>query len=156
MRTRLFLPAAIVIAVLLLSACSSSEDHDGMDGMGADGSNSMDMDSDGGGSTTTINIPDGADFNTADVTFAQDMIPHHAQAVAMADMALDTSTNDDVLQLAEQIRAAQSPEIEQMTTWLTDWDQSVPDAESGMGGSSGMSYHNPTFCRGADSSASQP
>ncbi len=110
-----------------------------MAGMGSNGSGSMDMDSDAGDSTTTIDVPEGAEFNAADVAFAQRMIPHHAQAVVMAEMALDTSTNDDVLELAEQIRAAQSPEIEQMTTWLTDWDQSVPDAEADMGGSGGMS-----------------
>ena len=39
------------------------------------------------------------------------------------------ATNPDVTALAEQIKAAQSPEIEQMTTWLTDWDQAVPDPD---------------------------
>lgn len=133
MRSRLLIPAAVVVAGLFLGACSS--DHDGMDGMNADGSGSMDMgpmDSSGSGSTTTLNIPEGADFNAIDVSFAQGMIPHHGQAVQMADMALATSTNPEIKALAEQIKAAQSPEIEQMTTWLNDWGQTVPDPNAMM------------------------
>jgi uncharacterized protein (DUF305 family) len=131
-RTRHVLPAVIAAAGLLLGACSSSDDHDGMeatdtsmDGMGA-------MGTDAPGSTTTIDVPDGAEFNATDVYFAQGMIPHHAQAIQMADMALEISTNPDVTALAEQIKAAQSPEIDQMTTWLTDWGQTVPDPDAPM------------------------
>lgn len=134
MRTRLLIPAAVVVAGLFLGACSSSSDHEGMDGMNTNESGTMDMgpmDS-SGGSTTTVNIPEDADFNATDVAFAQGMIPHHGQAVQMADMALATSTNPKIQALAEQIKAAQSPEIEQMTTWLTDWDQSVPDPNAMM------------------------
>jgi uncharacterized protein (DUF305 family) len=83
-------------------------------------------------SSTTLDVPDGAEFNAADVRFAQGMIPHHGQAVLMADMALSTSTNPDVKALAEQIKAAQSPEIKRMSTWLSDWDQTVPAADAGM------------------------
>jgi uncharacterized protein (DUF305 family) len=90
------------------------------------------MNAEGTGSTTTVNVPDGAAFNATDVGFAQGMIPHHGQAVVMADMALATSTNPEVTALAEQIKAAQSPEIEQMTTWLTGWDQKVPAPDAGM------------------------
>lgn len=86
----------------------------------------------GSGSTTMLSIPAGAAFNATDVAFAQGMIPHHGQAVQMADMALDVSTNAEVRALAEQIKAAQSPEIEQMSTWLTDWDQEVPDPNAMM------------------------
>lgn len=143
MRTRLVVPAAIAAVGLFLGACSSSDDHDGMN---ASTDSSMDMGSagtnDGGGSTTTLAIPDGAAFNATDVYFAQGMIPHHGQAVQMADMALEISTNPDVTTLAEQIKAAQSPEIEQMTTWLTDWDQTVPDPDAvmddNMDGAGGM------------------
>lgn len=143
MRTRLVVPAAIVAAGLFLGACSSSGDHDGMN---ASTDSSMDMgsmDASGGeGSTTALDIPAGAEFNVTDVYFAQGMIPHHGQAVQMADMALETSTNPDVTALAEQIKAAQSPEIEQMTTWLTDWDQTVPDPhavmDDNMDGAGGM------------------
>lgn len=132
MRTRLLIPAAVVVAGLFLGACSSSSDHDGMDMNGSDSTMDMGSMDSSGSSTTTLNIPEGADFNATDVAFAQGMIPHHGQAVQMADMALATSTNPDIKALAEQIKAAQSPEIEQMTAWLTDWDQTVPDPNAMM------------------------
>jgi len=131
-RTRLLIPAAVVVAGLFLGACSSSSDHDGMDMNGSDSTMDMGSMDSSGSSTTTLNIPEGADFNATDVAFAQGMIPHHGQAVQMADMALATSTNPDIKALAEQIKAAQSPEIEQMTAWLTDWDQTVPDPNAMM------------------------
>lgn len=75
--------------------------------------------------------------NQADVAFATDMIPHHAQAVQMADMAATKATNSQVKALAADIKQAQDPEIKQMTGWLTGWDQPVPSTDmSGMGSSS--------------------
>jgi uncharacterized protein (DUF305 family) len=69
-------------------------------------------------------------FNQADVDFAQDMIPHHQQALIMSDMALQAASTDELRALAQRIKDAQSPEIEQMTGWLDDWGQVVPDLEA--------------------------
>lgn len=58
-----------------------------------------------------------------DVMFAQMMIPHHEQAVVMSDIILaKPDLNPDIRSLAEQIKAAQQPEIETMTGWLNEWD----------------------------------
>src|ERR1700754_548275 len=58
----------------------------------------------------------------ADVMFAQHMIPHHQQAIEMSDMLLGKQGIDPrVVQLANQIKAAQGPEIQQMQDWLTQW-----------------------------------
>lgn len=65
-------------------------------------------------------------FNSADVAFATAMIPHHAQALQMALLAQDRPLPPEVRALVDQIQAAQTPEVETMTTWLTDWDQQVP------------------------------
>lgn len=55
------------------------------------------------------------------------MIPHHAQAVEMSDIVLAKDGVDpEVAQLAEEIKAAQAPEIETMTGWLEDWEEEVP------------------------------
>ncbi len=64
-------------------------------------------------------------FNTADVAFAQGMVPHHQQAVEMANMALDPTVgaSDQVRKLATGIKGAQDPEIKMMTGWLTTWGQ---------------------------------
>ena len=57
----------------------------------------------------------------ADIAFAQLMIPHHQQAIEMADLAAAHATSPEVKALATQIKAAQDPEIQTMTQWLTDW-----------------------------------
>lgn len=74
-----------------------------------------------------------AEFNDADVTFAQGMIPHHEQAIEMADIALDPTVgaSAEVQALAEAIQAAQDPEIELMSGWLTAWGQPVQMDTSG-------------------------
>ena len=61
--------------------------------------------------------------NKADVAFMMGMIPHHQQAIEMAELALADSANAGaaVKDLAARIKAAQGPEIEQMTAALTAW-----------------------------------
>ena len=54
------------------------------------------------------------------------MIQHHAQALAMVDLAAGRPLDPEVQKLTEQIRDAQAPEIETMTDWLTAWDQKIP------------------------------
>lgn len=64
--------------------------------------------------------------NGADVTFASDMLQHHAQALSMVDLTRGRPLDPEVRQLAEQIREAQAPEIETFGGWLTDWNEKVP------------------------------
>ena len=66
------------------------------------------------------------EHNGADVTFASDMITHHAQALSMVDLTLDRPLDPEVQALAEDIREAQAPEIETMADWLTTWGEDVP------------------------------
>jgi len=68
-----------------------------------------------------------AALNDADVEFAQGMIAHHEQAVEMAEIALDPNrqAGAEVTDLATRIQAAQEPEIEQMTAWLTEAGESI-------------------------------
>lgn len=75
--------------------------------------------------------PSSTNFNDADVTFAQDMIPHHRQATEMAALAPTRSVDVEILTLAENIEAAQAPEIETMTGWLEEWGEDVPAEMSG-------------------------
>jgi uncharacterized protein (DUF305 family) len=58
-----------------------------------------------------------SEFSAADLKFAEEMIPHHEQAILMSDIALTNSTSDEILALARDIKAAQAPEIEQMGSW---------------------------------------
>jgi uncharacterized protein (DUF305 family) len=68
-----------------------------------------------------------ADFNAADVMFAQMMIPHHEQAIEMSDIALDPTVgaSDVVRDLATRIKGAQDPEIATMQGFLTSWKMSL-------------------------------
>ena len=56
-------------------------------------------------------------YSADDISFAEMMIPHHEQAIEMSEIALLNSTNPEVLQLAQEIKDAQSPEIEVMKGW---------------------------------------
>ncbi|QZY27744.1 DUF305 domain-containing protein [Nocardioides coralli] len=75
-----------------------------------------------------------ADHNDQDVAFATEMIPHHAQAVEMSEIAAANAESPEVRDLAEDISAAQGPEIEVMSSWLDAWGEDVPDTDGGMGG----------------------
>ena len=82
--------------------------------------------------TTGSSSSASAAFTKADVSFATDMAAHHQQAVEMSQMLLDKSGIDArVVTLAQEIKAAQGPEIKQMKSWLSDWDQKS-DSMSGM------------------------
>jgi uncharacterized protein (DUF305 family) len=81
--------------------------------------------------------------NQADITFATDMIPHHAQAVSMSKLAAQQASSPQVKDLATRIEAAQQPEIDQMSGFLRAWGAPVPDTNAaGMGGMNGMDHGN--------------
>jgi uncharacterized protein (DUF305 family) len=96
------------------------------------------------GASSTAATDVAAEHNDADVRFAQNMIPHHQQAVEMAALAADRSASQEVQDLAEQIRTAQDPEIATMTAFLQTWGAEIPAGgmagmdHSGMGGMEGM------------------
>lgn len=77
--------------------------------------------------------PAEAGFNDADVTFATQMIPHHQQAVEMSDLALRKATTAEVKDLATAIKAAQAPEIQELSGWLTTWGKPAPTPSEHMG-----------------------
>lgn len=88
-----------------------------------------------------VNASDASDgANGADVMFAQMMIPHHEQAVVMAELALDRAKDAQLLALAEEIKSAQAPEIELMSSWLDKWGVPKLSGEEAMNshGSHGM------------------
>lgn len=64
--------------------------------------------------------------NDADVTFAQGMIPHHEEAIDMAEIALtsEAAASPEVTRLAEGITEAQTTEIETLRGWLDAWGES--------------------------------
>lgn len=99
---------------------------------------------------------DASQFNDPDIAFVTQMIPHHQQAVEMADILLGkTGVDPRVVDLAMQIKAAQGPEITTMTSWLKSWGQPSPEPMDGMemGGMMSPDDMNAlTNASGADSS----
>ena len=123
---RITLAATGLAATLALSAC------------GADSTSST---ASSNGATSSGSSSASADrHNPADVTFAQSMIPHHQQAIAMADLASARASNAQVKELAAKIKAAQGPEIETMTGWLKTWGEptAMPTMGHDMGSMPGM------------------
>lgn len=127
MRTPFAATAALTLAaVLALSGCAGGANSGGgMPGMDHGGASSS-----APGST--------ADANAADIMFASMMIPHHEQAIEMSETLLSKSGIDErVTALAQQIKAAQTPEIQQMKGWLEEWDAGAADM-GGMDHGNGM------------------
>jgi uncharacterized protein (DUF305 family) len=83
--------------------------------MGA--SNSMHMGMMGDASDMT-NLEQATDF---DKEFVQEMIPHHQMAVMMATMLKNGTQRSEMKELADNIIAAQTKEIDQMRQWLKSW-----------------------------------
>ncbi len=76
---------------------------------------------------------DDSAFSSQDIMFAEMMIPHHEQALLMADIAFANTSNPEVLDLASRIRSAQGPEIELMKSWPgVDADSHMGHAMDGM------------------------
>ena len=121
----------VLAATLALAGCAAGGATGG-DGMGHDGM---------GGQDGMGQDDETADFNQADVMFAQMMIPHHEQAIEMSDLILAKDGVDhEVVELAEEIKDAQGPEIELMESWLDEWGMpSMMEGDmGGMGGMGGM------------------
>lgn len=75
-----------------------------------------------------------ADHNQVDVAFVQNMIPHHAQAIAMSRLVAHQAASSQVKDLAARIEVRQQPEIDQMSAWLRARHASVPATNNPMGG----------------------
>ena len=118
------LAAPVLVGGLVLAACGGDDDDTAATAAPAattaEAANTATTATDGGTATAS-------EFNDADVEFAQGMIPHHEQAIEMAEIAQDPArqAGPEVIDLAARVKAAQDPEIATMTGWLTAWGQPV-------------------------------
>ena len=123
MKIRAAATAALALsAVLALSGCTAATEEGSMPGM--DHGSSAEM----------------TDINDADVMFATMMIVHHEQAIEMSDIILAADgVVPEVTALAQQIKAAQGPEIDRLEGWLDDWGVGADERDTdGMGHGDGM------------------
>lgn len=56
-----------------------------------------------------------------DAHFIEQMIPHHEDAITMANLALEKSNREEIRELAHNIIESQSKEIRQMKEWYKNW-----------------------------------
>ena len=136
MHKRHLTASALLASALVLTACGST----GNDTAATGGSTSSP------GSSTPAETAKG---NDADTAFLTGMKPHHEQAVTMSEMVLAADPPAEVAAIAQQIKGAQDPEIEQISTMLEDLGQQVGggggrggghggDTGGGSGGHGGM------------------
>ncbi|MFJ5533486.1 DUF305 domain-containing protein [Streptomyces sp. NPDC093261] len=120
--------AAAVTAAAVLAGCGGTDDSASSSSSGSSGPSASTSAAQGG-------------HNAQDMTFAQEMIPHHRQAVAMAGLASSRAKSQQVKDLAAKIEKAQDPEIATMSGWLRAWGEKVPSgAPSAGGGMAGMEH----------------
>lgn len=139
MNTRYVAVAAVPLAAILaLTGCSG-------------GSGSMPGMDHGSAPMTTSTTA--ASASESDILFVTMMIPHHEQAIEMSDTLLSkTGVDERVTALAEQIMAAQQPEIDTMKGWLSDWGVSMSNGMSGMDHGGMMSESDMQALTAADAS----
>jgi len=115
--------ATVLLGSLMMAACGGDDDATSPTTPDPAAAASTSTGPGTAGSAATA----GAEFNDADVEFAQSMIAHHEQAIEMAEIAEDPArqAGAEVVALAGRIKAAQDPEIEVMTGWLEAWGQPV-------------------------------
>lgn len=102
-----FAAAVLVVVALLGAACGSDDDPSIDTGSAAE------------------------DHNDADLEFTRSMVPHHEQAVDMAELATARASDPRVKDLAARIEQAQEPQIATMRGWLRDWGEAPPPGEGG-------------------------
>ena len=117
MRTHLrFFATLLILAAVAVTGSACGSDHAAM------GDHDM---------ATTHSADQMGTGPKADVMFVQEMIPHHQQAVEMADLALDPAhqASPAVMGLATRIKTAQSAEIVDMNAWLVEWGADPIDGQ---------------------------
>jgi uncharacterized protein (DUF305 family) len=95
-----------LVAAVLLTACNQGGDEQG-------------------------SAPATAAPNDADVIFTQNMIPHHQQAIEMAELVDSRTGRPELRTLADRIVASQGQEVTLMQGWLQTWGK--PAAGAGLG-----------------------
>jgi uncharacterized protein (DUF305 family) len=74
------------------------------------------------------------EHNAVDVSFAQNMIPHHQQAVDMSAIVPGKTMNRKLIVLAKEISSDQQAEIEMLQDLLGQWGEPVAPGHDGHGG----------------------
>jgi len=112
----------MLLVGVVAAGCGSSEDDDSAS---APATTTV--------AATSVPAESQATHNDTDVEFLQEMYPHHAQAIGMAEMVDGRTDNAELVALAAQIEAAQAPEMNQMVVLLEQFGEPAPMGPDAMG-----------------------
>jgi len=115
------LRCAFIGAILMVLASAGMAQEVPIVQPGAPGQSGRDLSAD-----EAIDIAN-TSYSPDDVKFMQDMIPHHNQAVQMAELVADRTNRPEIVDLAGRINASQNDEIEFMQGWLRERGEAVPE-----------------------------
>ena len=136
MKRTLVLSALAVASTLALAACGEATESGNTDAT-TSATSTATTTAETTETTTATTEADGeisADYNDADIMFAQMMIPHHQQAVEMSEMLLaKEGIPAQVVEFAQGVIDAQGPEIDRMNAMLEAWGQQPVTDSGGMG-----------------------
>ena len=120
-QTLIRLPRCAFFASILLSLASVSSAQAPIIQPGPPGDPARELSAE-----EAIEIAD-TSYSPADAQFMQDMIPHHHQALEMAELVADRTNRQELIDAAGRIDASQQDEIEFMQQWLRERGEPVPD-----------------------------
>ncbi len=112
-----------VVAAVTLAGCGGASDR--RDGGGTEAASPE----------APVITGEPAGYNAADITFANTVIPHHKQAIALSALVPDRSADPELTALASRIAATAQPEINILNVFLVQWNQTPQmgiAAESGL------------------------
>lgn len=124
-KTGIFLVVFVVLVGVIIGISINKNNPDSAHGMHNEDAMGMHENADAGS------------YSGADIMFLQMMIPHHQQAIDISNIALKTSKDSELLDLASTIIKAQTAEIVQMKAWLREAGATT-DAGHSMSGMGGM------------------
>ena len=88
------------------------------------------------------NIATNTATTNIDRHFIEQMIPHHEDAIYMAEIALAKANHQEIKNLANDILRTQKAEIDQMKTWYRDWFGTAVPENSTVMGMHGMTFRS--------------
>jgi len=81
-------------------------------------------------------------YSPDDVMFMQNMIPHHAQAVDMANLVETRTNRKEIVDISSRIKASQADEIKFMEEWLTQRNEPLTMMDHSGHGSAHKGAHH--------------
>lgn len=94
--------------------------------------------------------PNGIVFNAADAEFANDLLLQRAEEFVLIDLTVERALSPELEPIVNAARDARATEVDQVTTWLTDWGKEVPVTMRDHSSGHGESHHFPEIEKASD------